>query len=99
MLQAKLFGDNDLVIKSYSSDVCHYYLSLTVMLQAKLFGDNDLVIKSYPSDVCDYYLSLNVMLQTKLLQLKWLNHYHQRAWLVTWQSRVSNNDKHLMSTT
>jgi hypothetical protein len=66
MLQAKLFGDNDLVIKSYSSDVCHYYLSLTVMLQAKLFGDNDLVIKSYPSDVCDYYLSLNVMLQTKL---------------------------------
>ena len=30
-------------LKSYSSDVCHYYLSLTVMLQAKLFGDGDLV--------------------------------------------------------
>ena len=28
-------------LKSYSSDVCHYYLSLIVMLQAKLFGDSD----------------------------------------------------------
>ena len=30
-------------LKSYLSDVCHYYLSLTVMLQAKLCGDSDLV--------------------------------------------------------
>ena len=30
-------------LKSYSSDVYHYYLSLIVMLQAKLFGNSDLV--------------------------------------------------------
>ena len=28
-------------LKSYSSDVYHYYLSLIVMLQTNLFGDND----------------------------------------------------------